>query len=83
MKSDKCYFFDQRNKITKASLQQLNQVIMIMEQNMIVIRDFRTFCFDFNWPINLDENFKHEIKFVIKSNRSLAEIIIKNEMEQL
>ena len=50
MKSDKYYFFDQRNKIIKASLQQLNQAIIIMEQNMIVIRDSRTFYFHFNWP---------------------------------
>ena len=30
-----------------------------MEQNTIVIRDSKTF--DFDWPNNVDENLKHEI----------------------
>ena len=31
------------------------------------------FDFDFDWPRNVDENSKHEIQFIIKSNESLAE----------
>ena len=54
-----------------------------MEENMIVIRDSSTFCFDFDWPKGDDENLKHEIKFIIKSNKSLAENKTKNEIEQL
>ena len=34
-------------------------------------------------PKDVDENLKREIEFIIKSNESLAEIIIKNEIEQL
>ena len=54
-----------------------------MEENMVVIRKPRTFYFDFDWPKNADENLKHEIEFIIKSNESLAENKIKNEIEQL
>ena len=54
-----------------------------MEENMIVIRDPKTFCFNFNLPKEVDENLKREIEFIINSNESLAEIIIKNETEQL
>ena len=44
---------------------------------MIVIRDSKTFNFNF------DENLKHENQFIIKSNEYLAENKIKNETEQL
>ena len=54
-----------------------------MEENMILIRDPKTFCFNFDWPKYVDENLKHEIEFIIKSNESLAENKIKNETEQL
>ena len=40
---------------------------------MIVIRDNKTFHSDFDWPKDVDENLKHEIEFIIKSNESLAE----------
>ena len=46
---------------------------------MIVIRDPKTF----DWPKDIDESLKHEIEFIIKSNESLAENKIKNEIEQL
>ena len=68
------YLLYQHNKITKKSLQQFNQVITIIEE---------TFCFNFDWPKNVDENLKHEIEFIIKSNESLAENKIKNEIEKL
>ena len=50
---------------------------------MIVIRDPKTFCFNFDWPKYVDENSKCEIKFIIKSNESLAENKIKNKTGQL
>ena len=54
-----------------------------MEENTIVIRDPKTFYFDFHWPKNVDENLKHEIQFITKSNESLVEKKIKNKIEQL
>ena len=56
---------------------------IIMEQNMIVIRDPKTFCFNFEWPEDVDENLKYKIKFIIKNNESLAENKTKNKTEQL
>ena len=44
-----------------------------MEENMIVIRDPKTFCFNFDWPKDVDEKLKHKIEFIIKSNEFLAE----------
>ena len=52
-----------------------------MEENLVVIRNPKTFCFNFDWP--KDENMKYKIEFIIKSNESLAENKIKNETEQL
>ena len=54
-----------------------------MEENMTVIRDPKTFVFNFDWPKDVDENLKHEIEFIIKSNELLAENKIKkNKIEQ-
>ena len=41
-----------------------------MEKNMI--RDTKTFYFNFDWPKDVYEKLKHEIEFIIKSNKSLA-----------
>ena len=46
---------------------------------MIVIRDPKTFCFNFNWSKDVDENLKHETESIIKSNQTLAENKIKIE----
>ena len=54
-----------------------------MEKNMIVIRDSKMFYFDFDLPKDIDENLKHEIGFIIKSNESLTENKIKNKIGQL
>ena len=54
-----------------------------MEENMIVIRDPKTFYLDFDWPKNVDENLKYEIELIIKSNESLAENKTKNEIKLL
>ena len=56
---------------------------VIMEENMIVTRDRKTFCFSFDWKKDVDDNLNHEIEFIIKSNESLAENKRKNEIEQL
>ena len=48
-----------------------------MEENMIVISNPKTFYFDFNCFKDVDENLKHEIEFIIKSNESLTENKIK------
>ena len=64
-------------------MQQFNQFIILINENMIVIRDSKTFCFNFEWPKDVDENLKHEIEFIIKNNKSLADNKIKNEIEQL
>ena len=54
-----------------------------MEKKMVVRRNSKTFCFNFDWPKDFYENFMNEIKFIIKSNESLAENKIKKETEQL
>ena len=37
----------------------------------------------FEWPKNIDESFKYENEFIMKSNKSLTENEIKNQIEQL
>ena len=39
--------------------------------------------FNFDWPKDVDENLKHKIKLIIKSNEPLAENKIKNKTEQI
>ena len=46
---------------------------IIMEEKIVVIRDPKTFCFYFDSSKDVDENLKHEIEIIIKSNESLAE----------
>ena len=50
---------------------------------MNVIRDPKTFFFNFDWPKDVDENLKYEFEFMVKRNESLAENKIKNQIEQL
>ena len=54
-----------------------------MEKLMVIIRDPKTFCFRFDLPKDVDENLKHEIEFIIKSNESFAENKIKNKTKEL
>ena len=49
---------------------------------MVVIGKLKKFYFNFDWPKDVDKNFKYEIKFVMKSNISLAENKLKNDIEQ-
>ena len=57
-----------QHKITKKVYNNINQVVIIMEEKMIVIRDAKIFCFNFDWPKDVDGNLKHEIEFITKSN---------------
>ena len=52
-----------------------------MKEKMIVIRDPKNFYFYFDWPKDVDENLKHKIEFIIKSNESFVESKMKNEIE--
>ena len=60
-------------------MQQFNQVILIteekitMEENIVLIGDTRTFCFNFQWSKDVDDKMKHEIEFIMKNNDCLAE----------
>ena len=54
-----------------------------MQGNMIVIRDPKTFCLNFDWPKDVNQNLRHKIEFIIKSNESLVEGKIKTQTEQL
>ena len=73
----------QHEKITKKSLQQFKEatIIMkenvIMEENIVVIRDPKTFHFSFDFLKDVDENLKREVEFIINSNEPLAENKIK------
>ena len=80
MKSGKYYIFCISTIKSLKSLQKFNQVIVIMEENMIVIRDPKTFSFDFDWPKSVDENLKHETELIIKNNESLTENEIKTRL---
>ena len=71
------------NKITKKVYNNLIKSLQIMEENMIVIRAPKKNFFNFEWPKYVSENLKHEIEFILKTNESLAENKIKNEIEQL
>ena len=55
----------------------------MIEERMIVIRNLKTFSFNFDFSKDVDENMKLEIEFIIESNESLAEKKIENEIEQL
>ena len=46
---------------------------MIIGENIIVIRVPKTFCFNFDFSKDVNENLKNEIEFFIKSNESIAE----------
>ena len=76
------YLLYQRNNHQK-NLKQLNKAIIMMEENMILIKEHKTSYFDFDWPKDVDENLKHKIEFIIKNNESLVENKTKNEIEQL
>ena len=54
-----------------------------MQENVIMIRAHKTFCFSFDLPKDVDKNLNLETEFILKNNESLAKIIIKDEIEQL
>ena len=45
-----------------------------------MISDPKTFCFNFDQPKDVDEDLKHKIEFILKSNESLAENKIRNNL---
>ena len=47
-------------------MQLPNEVVTIMEDSMVVIREPKNFSFDFNE--DFDKNLKYEIEFIIKRN---------------
>ena len=54
-----------------------------MGDNMVVIREPKSFYFNFDLLKDVDKNLKHDIEFIIKHNESLAEHKVKNKIEQL
>ena len=54
-----------------------------MEEYMIVIRDSKTVCLNFSWSKSFNDNLKHVIEFIKKSNGSLTENKLNNETEKL
>ena len=50
---------------------------------MAAITDPKPFIQNFDLPKDVNENLKHETKFIIKRNEYLAENKIKSETEQL
>ena len=50
---------------------------------MVATKEPNFFYFDFDWPTNVVENFKHKFEFIIKSNESLTKNKIKNQIEKL
>ena len=56
---------------------------IIVEENIVMIRDPKTFCFNFDFRKDVDKNLKREIGCIIKINESLVENKIRNNIEQL
>ena len=54
-----------------------------MEENRVVIKDPKTFYFDFDWPKDVEKNLKHEIEYIIEINENLVENKIKKEIGKL
>ena len=54
--------------------------MIIIEENTIVVINAKTYYFNFDWPKYVFEKFKHEIEFIRKSNKSLAEDKIKTRL---
>ena len=50
---------------------------------MIVIKDPKTFCLNFDWPKFVDQNLKHELELILGSNEASAQNKIRNKIGQL
>ena len=48
-----------------------------MEDDIFIIREPKTFYFNFDQPKDLDKNLKYEIEFIIKCNESSAQNKLK------
>ena len=53
---------------------------MYIECDMLVIRQLKKLHFNFDLPIDVDKNLKHENKFTIKRDESLSEYEIKKRV---
>ena len=62
-------------------------MIMIRDLKILcfnfVIRDPKAFYFHFDWPKDADEDLKHEIEFIIKSNEFFSENKTKSKIVQI
>ena len=81
--SDKLKKYNNNNISCISIIISSKKFTKIMEENIVIIREPKTFDFDFDLHKDLDKNLKHKIEFVIKSNNSLPENKIKNKIEQL
>ena len=54
-----------------------------MEENIVVMKDPKTFYFYFDWPKDVEKNLKHETEYIIEIYESLVENKIKKEIRQL
>ena len=56
---------------------------LLIADNMLVIREPKTFDFNFDLPKAVDNNLKDKTEFIICWHESLAEYKIKNDINQL
>ena len=80
------YLLYQHNKMTKKTLQQFNQVIIIMwvqtgDNQLVTTTKPKTFYFDL--PEDAGINLKHGIYFIMKYNNLLAVHTTKSEIRKL
>ena len=59
MKSDKYGIYFINTIKSQKKFTAVYQVIVIMEENMIVTREPKTFYFNFDWPKHVDKSLKH------------------------
>ena len=85
-KSEKYYIFYINTIKSPKTLQELNQVIIIMgvhigDNKLVITTGPRTFYFDL--PKDAGINLKHNIYFIIKHKKLLLEHMTKNEIRKL
>ena len=55
----------------------------MVEQITVVIREQKTFYFEFDCSKDVDKNSKHKTEFITKTSKYLGENKMKNRIEQL
>ena len=81
MKSGKYRISCIRTKNHQKSLQQFNQVVIILGDNKLVITESKTFHLDLRNDAGI--GLKRKIYSIIKHNQRLVEHTIKSEVRQL